>query len=219
METFLTDFGHAVRTDEKKTMLSMYDLLRGIGIANGHKQHVQRYAAGEEGYVSILLTKVWSPETKTFATHKSGRATPCITLDKAKRFIAHFTPKSKLPAEDLEAMLDKLQISNQLILDAKKKVVDEKNIVKLLRKALPFEAVPQFAIGPFYRIDLYLPKHKIAIECDEFRHEAYDRRKDETRERFISDQLGCRWVRFDPYSPEYCPFLVIRRILRLVCSP
>ena len=92
---------------------------------------------------------------------------------------------------------------------------NEKEIVKCLVKALPYDSIKQFPIGQ-YKIDLYLPQFKIAIECDEFGHDAYDKHDEEKREQFITDQLSCKWIRFDPYVENFCIFYVIRQTIKLL---
>ena len=49
-----------------------------------------------------------------------------------------------------------------------------------------------------YRIDLYLRKAKIAIECDERGHSSYSKTREDERQRTIEAQLGCHFVRYDP---------------------
>ncbi|KAK9827114.1 hypothetical protein WJX74_006939 [Apatococcus lobatus] len=52
-------------------------------------------------------------------------------------------------------------------------------------------------------IDLYLRKLKIAIECDENNHSAYDQLRESQRQKFIEEELGCTFVRFNPYAQGF----------------
>ena len=55
-----------------------------------------------------------------------------------------------------------------------------------------------------YRIDLYFPEHKVAIECDEEgSHGPGHVSKDKTRERKIADYLKCTFIRFRPEAPDF----------------
>ena len=60
----------------------------------------------------------------------------------------------------------------------------------------------EFKIG-IYRIDLYIPKFKIAIECDEHNHKTYNTTKDIERENYIKEQLNCIFIRYDPTSDSF----------------
>jgi very-short-patch-repair endonuclease len=55
-----------------------------------------------------------------------------------------------------------------------------------------------------YKIDLYLQKSKLAIECDE--HDHYGQEYEDEllkREEDISKGLGCRFLRFNPQEPDF----------------
>ena len=57
--------------------------------------------------------------------------------------------------------------------------------------------IEQYPIGP-YRIDMYLEKGNIALECDEHNHHSRNKTKEVNRQLYIEKQLKCRFVRFDP---------------------
>lgn len=67
-----------------------------------------------------------------------------------------------------------------------------------------------------YRIDLYFPNHRIAVECDEYNHSTYCKKSEAKREQLIKESLGCSWVRFDPYCPDFSIGKVIYQIRRLI---
>ncbi len=48
-----------------------------------------------------------------------------------------------------------------------------------------------------YKIDLFFPELKLAFECDE-NHHNYNQKKDMIREEKISDNLTCKFIRFNP---------------------
>ena len=56
-----------------------------------------------------------------------------------------------------------------------------------------------------YRIDAYLPKHKLAIEIDELRH--VDRINDQERQLSIEKELDCKFIRINP-AKENLMFLM-----------
>lgn len=73
----------------------------------------------------------------------------------------------------------------------------------------------QFNIGP-YRIDLYLPSEKIAIECDEFNHVYRDSTYEREREEFIKNQLSCEFLRYNPDCKKFNVFKVIQRLAEMI---
>ena len=73
----------------------------------------------------------------------------------------------------------------------------------------------QYPIGP-YRIDLYFPTLKIAVECDEFNHRDRNTSLEFTRQQYIETQLNCRFVRFNPDSKEFCIYRVIGDLARIM---
>ena len=66
----------------------------------------------------------------------------------------------------------------------------------------------QYAIGGFF-IDMYFPRIKLAVECDEQQHTDD---KDAARQRYIETHLGCTFLRFKPHAPGFCVFKVINQI-------
>jgi len=75
-------------------------------------------------------------------------------------------------------------------------------MIFLQKALLGVETKPQFSCGP-YRIDLYLPEYKIAIECDEVGHCGSRLSMDEKREKFIMNELGCTFLRFRPDDKDF----------------
>lgn len=70
----------------------------------------------------------------------------------------------------------------------------------------------QYQVGP-YRIDLYIPKYKLAVECDENDHIAYLGQDETARQTFIESALGCTFIRFNPDAQDFNIGTVINRML------
>ena len=69
--------------------------------------------------------------------------------------------------------------------------------MKLLKDFLDeynIKYIQQYKIDK-YRIDLYLPELKIAIEFDEEGHKYYSYETQEYREQYIKQKLDCKFVR------------------------
>ena len=54
-----------------------------------------------------------------------------------------------------------------------------------------------------YRIDLYFPKHKLAIEIDEKGHKDRNKYKEVERHKAIEKELGCKFIRINPDKKDF----------------
>ena len=54
----------------------------------------------------------------------------------------------------------------------------------------------QFNIGS-YRIDLYIPAHKLATNCGEYDHKDKDIGYEIKQQKFIEDQLTCMFITYN----------------------
>lgn len=68
-----------------------------------------------------------------------------------------------------------------------------------------------------YRIDLYFPKHNIAVECDE-NHHKNNLNADLKRQKEITEILNCKWVRFSPDDTSFNIFKTIGDIYSIIKS-
>lgn len=71
----------------------------------------------------------------------------------------------------------------------------------------------QYVVGK-YRIDLFFPQYRLAIECDEDHHNSIiNRENDIKRENEIKEQLdGCVFIRYKPFVNDFNIFTVINKI-------
>lgn len=67
-----------------------------------------------------------------------------------------------------------------------------------------------------YRIDLYLSKVKLAIECDEKNHKDRDKSYEMIRQADIEKRLGCKFYRFNPDHKEFNIGKVVYDINKLI---
>ena len=73
----------------------------------------------------------------------------------------------------------------------------------------------QFSIGS-YRIDLYFPEHKLAIECDEHDHKDRDINYETRRQKFIEDHLNCKVIRYNPDAKDFAIESVLNKIFQYI---
>jgi very-short-patch-repair endonuclease len=92
----------------------------------------------------------------------------------------------------------------------------EQETISAIMDVFPdFQAIQQFCVLN-YRIDLYLPEVKLAIECDEFNHAMYDAEEERKREREIYQQLGCAFFRYDPDDKDFNIFCMLGELRQTI---
>jgi len=64
-----------------------------------------------------------------------------------------------------------------------------------------------------YRIDLYFPEYKLAIEVDELNHENRNTLYENERQTYLEKNLGCEFIRFNPDEKNFNIGNVIKKIL------
>ena len=67
-----------------------------------------------------------------------------------------------------------------------------------------------------YRVDLYFPSHKLAIECDEFGHKDSDIGYEVTRQKHIETKLGCTFIQYNPDAKDFDIFSVINSVMKYI---
>lgn len=69
-----------------------------------------------------------------------------------------------------------------------------------------------------YKIDLYFPLYRMAVECDENGHKDYNEKKEKNREIYIKQHLNCIFIRYNPDDKEFCIFDVINTIFTTIMT-
>lgn len=112
-----------------------------------------------------------------------------------------------------QAMLvgfDPSHVSNTVYIRTRLENDIHADIVEALGERLCIEV--QFKVGR-YRVDMYVRELNVVVECDENDHNAYNADAEKARQDYISGELGCRWVRYNPYAADFTTVAIIRRIL------
>ena len=89
-----------------------------------------------------------------------------------------------------------LEIAKKLGFTTFHSLPEQESMLVLESAFADLSPIRQFAVHG-YRIDLYLAKVNITIECDEDGH-SYGYPDDHVREQTIKSALGCSFVRFNP---------------------
>ena len=69
------------------------------------------------------------------------------------------------------------------------------------------QMLTQFSVDG-YKIDLYFPRHQLAVECDEFGHKDRGIEYQVRRQKYIENKLGCQFIRFNPDARDFNIFEV-----------
>jgi len=112
-----------------------------------------------------------------------------------------------------------IDFSNKLNIDISSKIYKciETDTIKCIMEAFNGEEmIHQYKIAP-YIVDLYFPKYKLIIECDETHHK-YEIKNDKERENYIKEIIDVTFIRYDPYSKDFNIFKVINRIFTSIIS-
>ena len=68
-----------------------------------------------------------------------------------------------------------------------------------------------------YRIDLYFPEYKLAVECDELHHQTNKNNiKDKQREEEIKKLINCTFIRYNPFDKNFNIFVLINQIYKFI---
>uniref|UniRef100_A0A6C0IG14 Restriction endonuclease PvuRts1 I-like N-terminal domain-containing protein n=1 Tax=viral metagenome TaxID=1070528 RepID=A0A6C0IG14_9ZZZZ len=111
-----------------------------------------------------------------------------------------------------------IDFSEKVGIDIKNRIYSciEADTIKCLLKSFSGEEmIEQYVVGDNqYRIDLYFPQYKIAIECDENHHKTITNKlKDLERQSAIKDIIeDCIFVRYDPFCENFNIFNLINEI-------
>jgi len=101
-------------------------------------------------------------------------------------------------------------------LDDMKTMMQETKTLAVLGEIFKGEVIKlQHVVGP-YRVDMFLPVYNVVVECDEHRHRHYTKEHEELRESYITDTLGCKWVRYNPDGKAFSIFQTANMLFRAI---
>jgi very-short-patch-repair endonuclease len=93
---------------------------------------------------------------------------------------------------------------------------EAKSISVIKNAFIHLSPVSQFFVAGF-RIDLYFPSDRLAVECDELHHSTFKQKEQDTaRQDIITKTLGCKWIRYNPDTDDFCIGSVINKIIKSI---
>ncbi len=95
--------------------------------------------------------------------------------------------------------------------------VEEETLCPLMTVFAHLAPIKQFPCGP-YRIDLYFPQQKIAVECDEHGHQNYNTQDELRRQSFVERCLGCTFFRYNPHEKPFNVFILIAQLMPILTN-
>lgn len=150
------------------------------------------------GISNIRQSLIYVPNTErqTLPVQTKGglQKSVCLSFTGVQRVLSK--SRSTYSKELAEAF--NMQIHSNLFLPV------ESETVRFLMDAFKgFSAEPQYAVDK-YRIDLYFPDHRLAVECDEEQnHSHLYISDDKVRQAVIQNKLQCNFVRFRPQASDF----------------
>ena len=145
---------------------------------------------------------------------RGQQATPVAPPGVVRQVLARVIARRRMSAIAKQALIVKFDLaSEELVLSAHVQIFVEcesmQYIIVAFQACMP---VPQFVVGP-YRVDLYLQKGNVLVECDEFGHASYDRLAEVQRQDFIKAATGGVFVRYNPSAKDFSILDVIAKIV------
>lgn len=131
-----------------------------------------------------------------------GRKQEVTTINKKALGLLLSKSRKPLAQEMMEALgLQEISVKTK-----------EGETIQIIKNTLVhLSPIEQFFVSG-YRIDLYFPLHRIAVECDELHHK-YREYQDMDRQDAITKVLGCEWVRYRPEEAGFCIGKVLNQII------
>lgn len=190
-----------IRYDEASKMASVYDVI-GI-IVECDIKNINKYF--------LPLDEELRKRCQMIRINGKGRLTPVADDETMKKIMVAVIGQVRIPGQKKEEWLRIIGVDAIVL-----KSYMEPEILRVLVAALVrYEPCEQYMILD-YRIDLYLQKVNIAIECDENGHKNYNNDNELKRVVRITNVLGCKWVRFNPNMTDFNVGNVIAEVIDLI---
>ena len=126
----------------------------------------------------------------------------------SKRGLLYMINKCRKPTHNLKILVGLAGVE----LHKNKRLCKEQDTLRQIMQVFNGEEmIHQFGVGK-YRIVLYFPKFKWAIECVEFGHRDRDVGYKVEQQKSIEKLLNCTFVRLNPDAKEFCILEVVNKI-------
>jgi very-short-patch-repair endonuclease len=176
---------------------------------NGKKYYVGNEICKELGYKNsrdAIRKHVKDENKKKFKDSNSKYHSTFTIIDEIG--LKDLIIKSRLPNAIDYATKYNIDVSNHKV------STKEQTTISCIMKVLATEKIELQRIVGRYRIDLYFPEHKLAIECDEFGHLDRKEYEEKERQKYLEQTLKCKFIRYNPDANDFDIFNVIHEIVK-----
>lgn len=184
-----------------------HNICKILGIKNARR--VTEAYSGDEVVSRETRTKY---NITTYKKYKNEARIDNKMILLTERGLKRFICKSRASEAENLAIFFGFDVYNN------KFVSQEADFISALQKTFPDEIITQWIVPDTdYRLDAYMPKYNIAIECDEEKHQ-YQIAEDRARQDKITRIIKCSWVRFKPDDPNCNIFTTIGEIHKKIIT-
>ncbi len=219
-----------IHPDTKMNCYDLYQLSTLLGYSNKSyiKSNYTKPTNGKE-HIKTVINESFAPYDEIIETFTSRRMRKPLVSQLLAILVQENQPQTDDEEKDDEKAEEEVKPVAEKV---KRSTVKYKvNIIKEVNRHEPVEATckrdlmdaldadnidykDEYVIGQ-YRIDLYIPKYKIAIEIDEHGHAAYGKEDEKNREDYIKEHLTKNIYRINPHNGLYRPAKIYGEIKRM----
>lgn len=120
-------------------------------------------------------------------------------------FISEACRRQLNVAYALKCRKDITQCDGVAIDFVKRYLPKETETLDFIERALArnFRCSRQHNVHGTYRVDMFFPDQRVAVECDEFGHAGRNSESEDTRQAYIERELNCLFIRFNPDAAAF----------------
>jgi len=149
------------------------------------------------------------------------RSTPVASPETMCQILSRIVARSRLSSKAKRKLFEEHNLPTDSA-NTQRIFCESETILAIQTAFAHFASEPQFQVGA-YRVDLYFPCRRIAVECDEFGHPSYPSQQEYERSLFIKQALQCRFFRFNPQGIGFSLLTTISELMQMMygvnCSP
>ena len=199
----------AVRLDEFTKTASVLDV---IGLVTGSRN------SARTAWFTLQKEAVNAHQTSTslynivYVTLPGmSKPTPMATNLVIKLILGRVLPGCRIPIQKKAFWLDVVGCDSSCLMQT---YVETETVSVIRQCTACTKSITQYYIKP-YRVDLYYPDLNLVVECDEHGHLDRDLVYEQERQNFITLQLNCKWLRYNPHHPIFSVYAVVSDIVQM----
>lgn len=194
------------KTDEIPPRMSMYDLIAAVTHnRNPHKSFMDMHKDSNAKWDALQMFKF---------PGQRQRLTPVADMKTCKQIVLVVLNSTRKSLSEKQRILAEGGFAETLSM---RSCIEAETIGPIVEVFAHLGPIKQFACGQF-RIDLYFPMQKVAVECDEHGHAKYDAKSDVSRQYFLEKQLGCTFVRYNPHADGFSVYGILAQLVPMLTA-